>query len=209
MIRLMRSQPSYVAIVALSLILTLLATPTFAAGGTVLAPTEEPRGYSLTDMAIATAAFNTSNHSGPQPNIPFRMLVTTSDNTFTVQPGTQFYVPLALADDSPPIIGDFPSDPSAATGYFFGASQLGGHDFAIEVDGQSTPIGPEYLVGPVTVAPLPDGGGTHYITLAVFLSSLSKGTHTVAISGQFTGQAVQAYFPEGITFRIPYTVIVQ
>ncbi len=209
MFRLMGTRRSYVAIVALALVMALFAAPTFAAAGNVLSPAEEPHGYSLTDMARATAAFNTSDHAGPQPDIPFQMLVTTSDNTFTVQPGTQFYVPLVAADDSPPIIGDFPSDPSGATSYFFGDSELGGHDFKIEVDGQSTAIGPEYLVGPVEVAPLPDGGGTHYMTLAVFLTSLSKGRHTVAISGQFTGQAVKNFFPEGINFRISYTVIVQ
>jgi len=46
-----------------------------------------------------------------------------------------------------------------------------------------------------TIAPRPDGGDIHYMTLAVLRTSLSKGTHTAAISGLFTGRAVKTSFP--------------
>lgn len=186
------------------------AIPTFAGGGgNVLAPNAQPRGYSLTDMARATARFNTSfNNLLYYPNTPFQILyadfstatttpvdcdnggsglLQSGTNSFTVAPGTPFYVPFFNVTDSPPVLGTYPSDESEAVGYFFGPTQIGGRDFEIIVDGKSTPVGPEYLAGPVETAPLLDGGGTHIITLGVFLTPLSVGTHTVTIRGQVAG----------------------
>ncbi len=178
-------------------------------GGNVMPPNAQPRGYSLTDMARATAIFNTSgNNPLYYPNTPFQILyadlsavtetVVTCDNggsgklqsgtnSFTVAPGTPFYVPLFNVTDSPPVLGTYPLDESAAVRYFFGPTQIGGRDFEIIVDGKSTPVGPEYLAGPVETALLLDGGGTHIITLGVFLTPLSVGTHTVTIRGQVAG----------------------
>src|SRR3989442_1529890 len=142
-----------VAVLVVAMGLALFQAPAFAAGGVVLPPTAMPNGFSLTKVAVATAQFNTSDHSGAQPSIPFQMLFTTSTNTFTVRNGTRFYVPLAQADDSPPILGDFPTSSIQANGYFFGSSQLGGHDFKIIVDGTATRVGSDFLVGPVKTPP--------------------------------------------------------
>jgi hypothetical protein len=212
-----------VGIVALTLALALsvFQTQAFAStdagggGGNVLPPTARPHGFSLTRAAVATAVFNTTtdskgNHIGDPPDFPFKMLAITSTNTFEVDPGTQLYVPLAQADDSPPIVGHFPTSSSQAPGYFFGSSELGGHDLSIAVDGKTTRIGPEFLVGPVTTSPLGDGGGTHYMTLAVFLTPFTAGNHTVTIVGHFDGAALLAFpefFPGGkFDFSISYAV---
>jgi hypothetical protein len=201
------------AVVALAL--AAIQAPAFAreqntgSGGVVLPPSAMPHGFSLSAAALATAVFNTTNHSGAQPDVPFQMLVTTATNTFNVRPGTMLYVPVAQADDSPPILGDFPQNSSTAVSYFFGSSELGGHNFSITVDGKTTPIGSQFLVGPVTTAPLADGGGTHYMTLAAFLTPLTPGTHTVAIEGHFSGAAVLNFFHAPVDFVVTYTVNVR
>ena len=69
----------------------------------------------------------------------------TNSNDFTVVSGTPFFVPLATADDSPPIVGDFPQDASGAANYFFNSKELGATGFQIIVDGKSTLIGPSYV----------------------------------------------------------------
>ena len=72
------------------------------------------------------------------------------------------------------------------------------------MDGKSTPVRAAYLVGPVTTPPLNDGGGTHIIQLAAFLSPMTAGTHTVEIKGEFTGQAIQptTFISEDITYMV-------
>jgi hypothetical protein len=189
-----------------------LAPPASAGGGNVLPATARPKGYSLADMAEATAVFNTGPRT-TEPDTPFQVLFLTSGNTntFVVRPGTLFYVPIAYVDDSPPILGDFPdvTDPEAVADYIFDQDQIGAVFLDIEVDGQVTSIGPNYVVG-VETPPLPDGGGTHYITPAVFLTPLSKGAHTVTIRGLFTGAALAGFFPGGVdAFEFTYTVIVR
>ena len=82
----------------------------------------------------------------------------------------------------------YPSDETGAVHYFFDPSQLGARDYEIVVDGVTAPVGPDHLAGPVTT-PLPDGG-THIITLGVFLIPLTPGTHTVTIRGGLVGQAI-------------------
>ena len=85
-------------------------------GGNVLPPTDKPKGYSLSDIAKATAFFSTSgpdNRSeATEPNVPFQVLydsnVNDPHNTFFVGPSTTFYVPIFYSDDSPPITGNFP-----------------------------------------------------------------------------------------------------
>jgi hypothetical protein len=55
--------------------------------------------------------------------------------------------------------------------------------------------------------PLPDGGGTHVITLGVFLTPLNKGSHTVSIKTRLDGSLISSLnFIEG---DLIYTVIVQ
>jgi hypothetical protein len=111
-------------------------------------------------------------------------------NTFIVPAGTQFFLPLFGVDDSPPVLGTFPASEDAAGAYFFGPQQYGGRDFIIIVDGRVTPVGAEFLAGPVKTPPLLDGGGTHFIQLGAFLTPLSLGLHTITIQGEIAGSGV-------------------
>ena len=200
--------------------------PAAAEGGEVLPATAQFHGFSLTDMAAATALFNTSgNNLSQYPQTPFQILyvdpttemptfvngglVLTGTNHFSVTAGTPFYVPVAFIDDSPPILGTFPTDPSKVANYIFSHDQVGMKNLQIIVDGRVTPIGSAYAAGPVQTPPLLDGGGTHIITVGAFLTPLSPGTHTVAIAGEFSGvlfqQATGLSFEQ---FNLTYAVTV-
>jgi hypothetical protein len=186
-------------------------------GGHVLPPLARPDGFSLEDMARLMGQFTTSGNAGGinspyYPKTPFQILFTTStsgppamsipcpnggsgfldsgSNIFIVPVGTWFFLPLFAVDDSPPVLGTFPVSRDAARGYFFGLQQYGGEDFIIIVDGHATPVGPEFLAGPVTTPPLFDGGGTHFIQLGAFLSPLSPGFHIINIQGGIAGSGV-------------------
>ena len=199
----------------------VIPMPAYAGGGNVLPPNSKPHGYSLTDMAEELARFSTSGNAGSEyPSTPFQILYITGDNVFGDDPdekiktGTKFFVPLAWVSDSVPILGDFPDDSSTdeeVQDYFFDKEQLGVRDLAIEVDGKVTSIGREYLAGPVSH---PDGllpdGGSHFIQVGVFLTPLSKGTHTVTISGVFDGDLLIPYLGDDpVPFETTYTVIVK
>jgi hypothetical protein len=178
----------------------------------VLPPDAVVNGLTLTDAAAATGVFNTGSHSEQPPNVPFRMLFTapnSSTNSFVFPPDTPLYVPVVAITDSPPIIGTFPTTHEQALGYFFDPSQLGGHDFSITVDGQTTVLSHDYLAGPVETPPLQDGGGTHYLVVAAFLAPLPLGKHTVSIAGEANGQVLLA-FTGGQPFEVSaeYTVTV-
>jgi hypothetical protein len=194
-----------------------------AAGGHVLPSRARPHGYSLADLTRLSGAFTAGNSQDLDliPETPFQILyrdiategfqfsnggvLVTGSNVFTVKPGTQFFVPIQSATDGPPVAGVYPSDEKAAAHYFFDPSQLGARDYEIVVDGVTTPVGPDHLAGPVTT-PLPDGG-THIITLGVFLTPMTPGTHTVTISGGLFGQAIAPAI--GLTFlaeKFTYTV---
>jgi hypothetical protein len=171
-------------------------------GGNVLPPTEKPNGYSLSDIAKATAFFATRGPGDPnvpndpngrresnEPNVPFQILydsiINVPHNTFSVRPDTMLYVPIFFVSDSPPPTGNFPDDvgdPKAIAKYMFKKKELGAQSLMIEVDGKITSIkeDPGYFVGVTTEL---FDGGTHYITAAVFLTPLTKGTHTLR-SGQ-------------------------
>jgi len=201
------------------------ATP-WGGGGNVLPAAALSHGLSLTDMAGLTALFTTSGNDLSQyPQTPFQILfvdpktetfslvqgglVLTGTNQFTVAAGTPFYVPVAFVDDSPPILGTFPTNPSAVANYVFAQDQVGMTNLQIIVDGQVTPIGSAYAAGPVQTPPLLDGGGTHIITVGAFLTPLSPGTHTVAIAGEFSGVLFQQV--TGLAFEqfsFTYTVTV-
>jgi hypothetical protein len=200
---------SFMAQVSLLVISALWARPALADDGPVLPATATPAGYSLADMAAEMAYFSTSgNNSSLYPDTPFQVLYVdsaTGTNTFTVRTGTKFFVPLAFIDDSPPILGDFPTDPSEAADYVFSPMELGAHDLEIVVDGQATSLGPDYVAGPVFAPGLLDGGGSHFIQIGAFLTPLAKGTHTVTIQGVLDGDAIGGVF----AFQISYTVIVQ
>jgi hypothetical protein len=167
-------------------------------------------GFSLEEVARRTAAFNVTLDPALYPEgLPFTILNTGGDRRFVVAPGTYFYIPIGFVDDSPPIIGAFPADASGAQAYFFGPTQLGGHDFSITIDGVVHPLGPAYLAGPVTTDPLLDGGGTHYMAIAAFMAPLAVGAHEVTLQGEFSGDAVVALFGGVYPITITYTVIVE
>jgi hypothetical protein len=202
--------------IALTLSMSFLSAQSASAGGgQVLPPGARPLGYSLTDMTRLLAVF-TAGGNDPRlyPETPFQVLYIASSsvesvdggikftgtNTFPaapgrkLAPGTKFFVPIQNATDGPPVAGDFPNDEAGAIPYFFGPSQLGARDYEIVVDGAITPVGAGNLAGPVATPPLADGG-THIITLGVFLSPMTPGTHTVTIRGRLAGQAIGATYP--------------
>jgi hypothetical protein len=175
-------------------------------GGKVLPPKAKPKGYSLQELAKLIAPFqDTVNPDLLPKNIPFQILYiptpTSTSNSFTVPEGTLFYVPMFSANDSPPILGKFPTNRKEALFYAFDPSQLGANNIKIIVDGKATLLCPQYLAGPVTQE-LPNGG-THSIVFAVFLSPLSLGTHTVELQNNFNG-ALLGGTP--ISTKVVYTI---
>ena len=110
-------------------------------GGQVLPPGARPQGYSLEDMARLVGSF-TINGNNPHSvtKTPFNILFTASGgppaisipcqggtgvldsgcNTFLVKAGTEFFLALLVVDDSPPVLGKFPTDHQQAIPYFFG-----------------------------------------------------------------------------------------
>jgi hypothetical protein len=202
-----------------------MASSALATSSPVLPPDARPLGWSLERMTGALAVFTASGDKGNPPDTPFQILYVkdgafqveplddglriSGSSTFTVRPGTKFFIPMANADDSPPFPAPYPESRAEAVPYFFGPAQYGASGWQITVDGQSTPIGADYLAGPVTTPPLPDGGGTHMITLGAFLHPLTPGTHTVTVSGGLFGSALQDTY--GFAFSVSeftYTVIV-
>jgi len=202
-------------------------------GGNIVPASAKPANYSLEDMAKLLALFDTSfNDPAYYPKTPFQILygnpkittvtpktcpqppggtgiLVTGGNTFVVKPGTQFFVPLASYDDSPPVVGVFPSQKSQVADYIFGPTGYGGRDYNILVDGNKTGVGAEFLAGPVEQAkpPLLDGGGTHLIQLGVFLTPMSAGTHVVTITGEVASYAInQAYGIGCVAEDYTYTV---
>lgn len=189
-------------------------------GGIVIPAMAEPKGFSLKRLAAATAAFNVTDRSGAVPTAIngrpfFQGLYTSADNptnTFNVPQATWLYVPVIFADDSPPIIGNFPdvNDRNALVNYVYSHKELGVIYTNITVDGKVIPLNEDYLVG-VKVAPLPDGGGTQYLTVAAILTPFKIGQHTVEISSLVTGIALCDLIacPPGFKFSTVYTVNVK
>jgi hypothetical protein len=228
----MRSRKSrYGAILATTLgaVLALMtsAAPSFAGlptkgksvqaplgGGNVPPGMSQPKGYSLLRLAEETAAFNVTDRTGPPPALPFQMLYwrpRPTGATFEVRTGTMLYVPVIYNDDSEPVLGNFPdpTDRDALLFYWYDQSELGVVYANITVDGQTTSLGPDYLVGFISDTPLPDGA-TQYMTMGAVLSPLTKGQHKVVISGLATGAALDPFFLGGIfEFSNEYTVIVR
>jgi hypothetical protein len=163
-------------------------------------------------MSRLTALFTTSgNQTSYYPDTPFQILYLNPINSFTVRAGTMLYVPLWNAHDSPPVVGVFPTTPSEAKAYWFDPAQVGAKGFSVTIDGTKvTDLGPEYVAGPVTTAPLLDGGGNYYSTIGAFLNPPTPGSHTVRIQGGVFGDEIEA------TYGIPsfsedttYTVTVK
>ena len=153
-----------------------------AGGGNVLPASAHPKGYSLSDIAVATAAYNIDFMSATPPNVPFEILV----GDTKVKSGTMIYLPIFFADDSPPVDPNFPSkigDQTADADYLY--SLAGVDAFIVQVDDQITILGDDYVTG-VKVAPLSDKA-TQYIVSAAFLTPLTPGKHTVGIGGVVDG----------------------
>jgi hypothetical protein len=205
-----------------------MASSALATSSPVLPPTAKPLGWSLERMTGALAVFTASgNNPAYYPDTPFQILYVkdgafqfeelppdglriTGSSTFTVETGTKFFVPMANANDSEPFPAPFPETREEAIPYIFGDAQYGARGWQISVDGKRTPIGSGYLAGPVTTPPLPDGGGTHMITLGAFLHPLSPGSHTVTINGGYFGDALLDTYGFGFfVYEFTYTVIVE
>jgi hypothetical protein len=186
-----------------SIYLPLIANP----ARPILAANLEVEGYSLEETALQTAAFNVSLDPSVYPDgLPFQILNTAGDRSFIVKTGTFFYIPIAWVDDSPPVLGTFPSNASAAQPYFFAPQQLGGHDFSITIDGIVYSLDGSYLAGPVTTAPLPDGGGTHFLVIAAFMAPLDPGDHVVQLKGALDGTLVIDTYGAPYLIDITYMV---
>ena len=212
----------------LSLILALaasaIAVPAAYAGSDVVPPNAHPAGYSLERMATEHALFVSSgNDPAYYPQTPFQVLfassqhaapegdgfVVTGENTFEVDKGTRFYLPILHVNDSPPVIGTYPSAPGAAAAdYFFGQSDVGAEPAVVTIDGKTTTLGAPFLAGPVETPTLFDGGN-HIMTLGAFLKPLERGTHTIHASGSVSGDAfTQAFGLSFLRFEFAYTVTV-
>jgi hypothetical protein len=145
--------------------------------------------------AELTAVYNTGLSVGltpPPPDVPFHVLVSDA----TVDRGTILYVPIFFADDSggtpagfPRNVYDLRADEDYLLGYVL--ANYGVTAFVVQVDGVTTVLGSDYIVGTKT-PPLLDGTppGTNYITCATFLTPLTPGTHTVGIGGIIGGAPV-------------------
>ncbi len=205
----------------------LLATPRVDAGGggNVLPPNAQPRGSSLAQLAQQVILFTLSgNQAAYYPQTRFQILYATNNqdeeydpdtgivtatggNTFTVKPGTMFYVPIQGVDNTPPSPGVFPTTVPQAVNYLFNPNQYGA-SFEIEVDGEVTPVGPGYTVISVPF-PLPDAIVDHLkdlgtvvpygfvyrdVAIGVFLTPLSAGQHTVIIRADIEGAFLPEYY---------------
>ncbi len=178
----------FAVVVALSL--SMVALPTAAAKPKVLAPSEEPRGYSLAEAAAATAYFNAgardSSTLGDLPQTfqgrPFQMLYIPGDGsafsaTFPVRTGTMLYVPVYFKTG---VEGELPDldDHEALADWFFTPPPT---VLTISVDGVVTALGRDYVVGAETPG-LPGGAGDLYTGVAAFVAPLAPGSHQVVIS---------------------------
>ena len=166
----------------------------------VVPANQKALGYSLWDMANATAHFNTGDRCAPPTEPPsslFKILVTCGDPpyNFEVKEGTMFYVPVFMLDDSPPVIGSFPDvrDKLDLNSYIYSPNQVGTVFGMITVDGWHYLLNKNYLTGVDVWPPLPDGGGTRYATVAAFLKPLGKGWHTIEISAMLAGKEMKPW----------------
>jgi hypothetical protein len=229
----MRARAIAAGIAACIGFLTVAVPVRAGGGGNVMPPTAQPHGFSLTGIARLVAPFTASgNNPAFFPETPFQILfvdpatshfeITDIDhdglpeltgvgtNRFVVPTGTMFYVPIINADDTPPDGPFFPTTQTSRAGvidYFFGQSQLGAEGMTIIVDGQATEIGPPYLSDLLSFPSGLPSGATRYLTLGVFLTPLTPGTHTVTIRGKYAGDALPNRdgldsFGEDITYTV-------
>ena len=140
MFQVLRSRRAVVAF-AFALVFGAGARQSIASGGHLLAPADEPKGYSLSRMAVLTAVFNTGQQSGnpltpPPPDVPFCVLVSDA----TVKRGTMFYLPIYFTDNSGGTPPGFPKnlDDQEADAKFLDSAYLSAYNITnliVEVDG--------------------------------------------------------------------------
>jgi hypothetical protein len=217
---------AFVVVGAVAVFLLMAGSALAQPVGVVFPANARPHGWSRERMARALALFSTSgNNPADYPVTPFQILSVDpgtaqtvqvdggiesfGSNTFAVRPDTDFFVPLFFIDDSPPVLGTWPSNHDAAVRYFFEPSLYGGRAFEVVVDGRSTQIGRAYLAGPVGTAPLLDGGGSHIVMLGAFLHPLTPGTHVVSVKGGvFGAELLPTYGVSFVDESLTYTVTV-
>ena len=198
------------------------------APGSVLEASAAPFEMTLTEMAGEVAQFNMSgNDQQYYPATPFQMLyqdgstimaTTVPDgnnqkvlaegtNTFdNIPEGTYFYIPLFNYDDTPPIYGPYPVNNEEARDLFFAPTKYGG-TYSVTVDGKETVLGPDYVVGPVDMKPLPNRSGTHIIVLGAFVAPMAVGDHEVIGRVYQSGDAAHSDFNgKNILAEFTYTV---
>jgi hypothetical protein len=128
-------------------------------------------------------------------------LVFTTDS-YTVTDTTYLYLPFFFPNDIPaPFPDPFPTSLDEAQFRIFDPSQEG---FSIKavINGHSTVVGPEYLVGPINFTVDDDGDGIASAykgyQQATFLSPLSPGAYTV---GYEVFQAGNSIFTDAYTIQ--------
>jgi hypothetical protein len=175
--------------------LTLLTAMAVSVSAAVLPASATPLGYSLANLAQATAVYNTgiqaNNPATPAPpNIPFQVVV----NNTTVGLNTYLYLPIFVGDDSAPVDPAFPAsitNQATDAAYLDNVVKTGFNvsAFLVQVDGQTTVLDDSYITG-VSTPTLLDGtpGGTHYIVSAAVIEPLGLGDHTVSFGGLINGQ---------------------
>ena len=177
-----RNRDRTVTVLMAVLAVLTCAALALAGGGKVLPPCDLMLSYA----AVETAAYNVGPRTGTPPEVPFHILVADA----TVQSGTILYLPVFFADNAPPPTTlPFPKDirdQDADADYLY--SVAGVAPFIVQVDGQTTILDDDYVVG-VKTAPLPDGGN-RYIVCAAFLMPLTPGEHTVGIGAVIDNEPV-------------------
>jgi hypothetical protein len=165
--------------------------------GYVAPPSASVECYSLADAAKATAVYNTgisvgSSDTPDAPDVPFEIV----EGDTTVDPGTYLYLPIFHSDDSSPVDPGFPQhiknqNVDAAFLDNLVLNNFGVTAFVVQVDGKTTTLDDSYITG-VTTPPLLDGdpAGTHYISIAAFITPLPPGDHTVGFGGLIDGSPV-------------------
>jgi hypothetical protein len=79
-----------------------------------------------------------------------------------------------------------------------------------QIDGRTAALGRDYVAGPVRTRPLPDGGGTHFLTIGAFIGPRTPGVHTIRIQGGYFREASKA--TSGVDFlweNLRYSVTVK
>ncbi len=209
--------------VSFCVILGLAAPGTAADGdGRVLSASATPYGISLAQMVKLTAAFQTSGRDLRYfPHTPLKILFVQNQDvkvipvgkgfeivgqrSFSFSRGSVLWVPMSYGDDSPPVIGTFPTTHTQALHYWFDKSGLGASRAQIVIDGAARSLDHDYLTGPVTTDQLKDCGGDvacgrHLVVESAFLAGLPAGKHTIEVLLNLDGALLKTPEAGGIPF---------